>query len=208
MKNILLIGGMASGKTTLVEALMKADPSINDINMSNYAVKIPMTLISKDHPDLMSYPKNIYIDTILKNQTVDEDLFRYKRREMDEFCQKVRDVYGETILAELGFLASDIHKQNVIDNIAKVPSVKYLKDQGFYVVGLECSFEDQIQRRLENPKSIDHPSRYKLEEQIMRTNAFFEIRDTTKLADKVYDTRKIRSDSSQVVQEILRDARL
>ncbi|MBW2966063.1 EutP/PduV family microcompartment system protein, partial [Candidatus Woesearchaeota archaeon] len=65
MKDILLIGGMGSGKTTLAKALQDADPSMNYVYLSQYNARIPLTLIVTTHPKLLEFPKEEYIKTIL-----------------------------------------------------------------------------------------------------------------------------------------------
>lgn len=189
MKDIALIGGMGSGKTTLAEALMNENPEINYVYGSKYIVRIPMTLIGRDHPNLLSYPKEKLIDTVLENEHIEWDNF--SRQEMDEFCQKVADIYGGTFNAEMFLRAGSSERQNVFDNIAKASNVRYLKDKGVYVVGLDCSFETQVERRLKDRKDIDPAERILMKRQVSQTNAYFEIEEIMKLADAVYGTDNV-----------------
>lgn len=205
MKDILLIGGMASGKTTLAKAMLKEDRSIHYVPMSDYVVKIPMTLLTTTHPQILELQRiSQYIDTIIENRYVgiDQELFSSQRDMMDKFGQAVMDTYGETAPAEIAIRAARPTARNIIDNIPKAANVRYLQERGFYIVGLKCSFESQVQRRLDDPKGIGHADRQLLEEQVRNTNAYFKVDDSLNLADIVYNTDNIRSDSRHIVQEI------
>jgi len=201
MKNILLIGGMGSGKNTLGIALRLEVPKLHYIYVSKYAARIPMTLISSTHPDLLDSPKSEYIDTILKNEGI--ELKPFQRQEMDEYGMRVMEEYGKTIFAETAIRATKPEIPNLVDNIPLVENVQYLKDRGFYVVGLECSFEAQVRRCLKRGKDIDPSNTEELEEQIKGTNEFFDIEKTLKLADKVYNTDTVRADVNNRVREII-----
>ncbi|MDO8741295.1 MAG: hypothetical protein Q7J54_07025 [Candidatus Woesearchaeota archaeon] len=185
MKNIVLIGGMGSGKTTLGTALKKENPAINPIYMHRYGAGIPLTLIASDS-DLLSLPKADYIETIFKNGSI--ECKKFSRQEMDDIGKKVFDIYGDTILAELILRLVIPGVQNVVDNAVRASTVKYLKERGLYIVALNCRFETQVQRRLHDRKGIDPENKSLLEEQIKQTNAHFEIDATRGLADVVYDS--------------------
>ena len=124
---------------------------------------------------------------------------------MDKHVDESFRIYGETVLSELAMRAIKPGKQNIVDNIAKVSNVRFLKGKGLYVVFLYCEFETQVERRLNDPtKNIDPTDRPTLEEQVRSTNAFFEIDGFLALADVGYDTEKITvADYTVIGKEIL-----
>ena len=171
MKDILLTGGMGSGKTTLGNALMVTNPGMNYIYVSKYSVRIPMTLISTSRPDMLSLHKSGYIDTVLANQDI--DLVAFSRQEMDNYGGKISQIFGDTIIAELVLKAALQDVQNLVDSVPKAVNVRCLKERNFYVVNLRCEPETQLQRRLRERKDIDPPERSSLKRQIKKTNAYF-----------------------------------
>ncbi|MBI2129255.1 AAA family ATPase [Candidatus Woesearchaeota archaeon] len=185
MKNIVLIGGMGSGKTTLGTALKKENPNINLIYMNRYGAGIPLTLIASDS-GLISLPKADYIETIFKNGNI--ECKKFSRQEMDDIGKKVFNAYGDTIWPELILRSVIPGVQNVVDNAVKASTIKYLKERGLYIVALHCRFETQVQRRLHNRKGIDPENKSLLEEQIKQTNAYVEVDAERELAHAVYDS--------------------
>ena len=201
MRNLLLIGGMGSGKTTLANAIKKEIPEINLVSMSKYTVRIPLTLLSSTHSDFLSQSKQEYIESIFENEDVEWGDF--SRQELDAFAENVVSVYGDTIFAEIGYRATKGHEQSILDNIPQVANVQYLKDKEFYVVGLKCAFENQVIRRILDKKGIDFDKRSLLEEQIRSTNEFFTIREILPLAHKLYYTDGMKSDDPEVVKQVI-----
>lgn len=203
MGDILLVGGTGSGKTTLAEALVSENPGMNYIYMSKYAVRIPMSLIATTHPHLLSLSKFDYIQSVFANKDVECTVFF--RQEMDEFVERISDIYGSTFIAELALDALVPDRPNIVDNAPKAENVRFLKENGLYVVSLHCKPETQLQRRLNERKKIDPSDEHLLRRQIEQTNRYFEIEETRKLADVVYDTDKIGvKDYREISREIIK----
>ncbi|MBW2999788.1 AAA family ATPase [Candidatus Woesearchaeota archaeon] len=203
MKNVLLVGGTRTGKTTLANALRHEMSEINYIYLAKYSTQIPMTLQATKEPKLLEKSKGQYIYDIVENEDI--ELMSFSPEEMDQFSQYVRDKYGENIMAELALFLLNLNTPNLVDNIAKAVSVRFLKDFGFYVVGLHCDVKTQLQRRWKDRKDKDPSERSELERQIISTNKFFEIEECLKLASITYNTDRIRSDSPEVVGRILQE---
>jgi GTPase SAR1 family protein len=203
MKPVLLIGGTRTGKTTLANALRHEMSEINYIYLAKYSTQIPMTLIAKKEPELLEKERGPYIFEILENRGI--ELMSFSPEEMDQFSQQVRETYGENIMAEIVLFLLNHDKPNLVDNIAKKKSVEFLKDRGFYVVGLHCDVKTQLQRRWKDRKDKDPQDRSELERQIISTNEFFEIEECLKLASVRYNTDRIKSDSPEVVGRILQE---
>lgn len=204
MTSVLLIGGMGSGKTTLAEAMIQ-EGGCNYLYSSNYAVRIPMWLMEYANPDLLSMNKRDYIDTVVANANMQTGNF--DREDMDAFGQRIADIYGPTIIGEVVYSAIENSKRYVVDSVPKKANVKYLKDRGLYVVGLDCSEETQVERRRKDKKSID-PDGESLEEQVRLTNNYFEIPEILDYAHTVYNTDRIKkSDFPDIAKEVLQNAR-
>ena len=123
---------------------------------------------------------------------------------MDDFARHVTDKYGPTFYGELAFSLVQDDKPTLVDNQAGEVNVRFLQDKGFYVVGLACSFENQMKRRLENTKQMDPTDCLTLERQIHETNHYFEIVHSLPLAHVRYNTDDERSDSARIVGEVVR----
>lgn len=204
MKNIAIVGGMASGKTTLADSLIKEDPSMHFLRMSDYCARIPMTLVASTHPCLLALPESRYIQAILENQDIQLSNLKGQRQKMDEFEKKILSIYGQDIFGKIALSALALDVQNLADNIILVPNVRYLKDRGFYIVGCSCDFEVRVERCLSRGKDIDPINKSDLEMQIRNTDAFFEADKTIRLADAVYDTTRISLESyTQIARTIL-----
>lgn len=204
MKNIAIVGGMGSGKTTLARAIVKEDPKIHYIPMSLYGARIPMSLIATTHPDLLSLPKPKYIQTVLENQHIELINLAGQRQEMDEFGRTVHEQYGPTIIAEtaVGTLIPGV--QNLADNVCTANNVLYFKNKGFYIVGLYCGFDIKLVRCFKRRSVINPKNTSDLEKQILSTDKYFESSKTIHFADFVYDTgKKELIDYPQIAREIL-----
>lgn len=203
--DILLIGGMGSGKTALARALVEAsDLDVNYLYSSLYNVRIPLMLIKKDI-DMLSLSRQEFIETVRKNTGIETEDF--PRDVTDKFGEKLSSKYGETFFAEVMFGVRDSRRNNLFDNMPGVDNVRYLKDLGVYVVGLRCSFDNQVQRRIKDRKAIDPVEREDIILQVRKTNDYFNISHTVELANYVVDTDDIRSDDESIVQRILSEIR-
>ncbi len=203
MKNIVLVGGTGSGKTTLANALQRELPELNYVYVSKYAVRIPMTLMADGHPDLLSLSRNNYVDAIVRTHSV--ELRDFSRDDMLNFSYNLVRTYGRRIILDVVAPFTVDKRPNLLDNVAKAGNVEYLKTMGYYVVGLNCSLENQVKRRF--GKLADDADCSDLEMQVHRSNEFFMVDKCLKLADVVYDTGENRSDSPEIVKEILQAIR-
>lgn len=199
MGNIILIGGMGTGKTTLVDTLKQQYPEMHHIYWSKYAVRIPLTLIANGHDDLLSLPKARYIDTILEHQDIpiSPTLFRPT---MDEYCERVTETFGDEFFGELALALIVQDTPNLVENMAKRANVRYLRERGFYIVGLDCPFETQVERRWKQKRDVDsYESIEELATQIAINNRFLEIPESLEFAHVIYNTEDRRSDSPDII---------
>jgi chloramphenicol 3-O-phosphotransferase len=201
MKDILLIGGMATGKTTLAKAIQTTAPNANYIYMAELAVGLPMTLQATVMPNILSKTRGEYIATMRDYNETPCRIF--PRAQADAFGQQVMDTYGATIFAEIGYDARKPNKVNILDNIPKVANVQHLKDRGVLVVGLRCSFDQQVKRRTEQRKPNDPIASDDIARQIRSTSQYFELPDILQLADVVFDTTNVMSNSNGIVEAVL-----
>ncbi len=192
-----LIGGLGTGKTTLAKAIIQRFPKVAYVYMSRYAVRIPMALHKTTHPQLLTYPRDKYIDTILANTQAPEQAC--SRAEMDAFGKEVFSKYGSTIAGEI--VLRTANKTTVFDGLATIANVTYMKEHGVHVVGLYCPFETQVARRLKDARDIDPKKRSELERQIRSTEEFYEIGKIMELADTLYDTNKLNS--AQIAEDLM-----
>ena len=203
MRNLVLIGGPASGKTTLATALKSAADGLTYVYMAKYAVRIPLTLIEIAGPGRMSLPKSDYICAVIANENITTS--KFSRERMDRYARQLIYLQGEAIVGELGYAVAQGCEPCVLDGTARSAGVRYLKEKGFYVVGLDCSFENQVKRRIATPRDIDPRDQSGLEKQIRETNELLQIPEALQFADKTYDTNKRRSDDPLIVREILEE---
>jgi dephospho-CoA kinase len=204
MKNIAMVGGMGSGKTTLADAILKEDPTIHTLSMSMYGARIPMTLVATTHPNLLSLSKSEYIQTILENQHIELLDLSGQRQKMDDFEKIILGTYGKDIFGSIAFEALVPGVQNLADNLIIVENVKYLKDKGFYIIGCSCDLATRVNRCLKRGKDIDPKDRSELVVQIHKTDDYFESDRTIKLAEVVYDTTEISPENyQQIAREVL-----
>ena len=210
MRNIAIVGGIKTGKSSLVDALLSENPNIHRISMANYGIRIPMTLITQGYPDLLELPKPEYIKTILANQEIPLIEIKGKRREIYTFKTDVREKYGPTIMAETTLQALHSGVQNLVDHVAGVNDALSFKRQGFYIVGLYCNFDAKLRRCLRG-KDIDPRDRSRLEalqSHIVASDLYLEANKTIQLANAIYDTSRISTEYCQeIAREILKAAR-
>ena len=203
MRNIAIVGGIKTGKSSLVEALLQENPELHRVSMSRYGIGIPMTLIAEGYPDLLTLPKPEYIQTILAHQDIPSIEIKRKRREVYSFKMDVRDRYGPTIMAETTIAALQLGVQNLVDHVASVNDVLCFKHRKFFVVGLYCNFQAKLRRCLRG-KDIDSRDKTRLEglqSHIVSSDLYLESNKTIQFADAIYDTSKI---SNAYCQEIAR----
>ncbi len=197
--HIALIGGPATGKTTLAKTLQEAAPGLFYAYMSKYAARIPMSLQATTHPRILNYSLKKYINTIVSNQDAEE--LKFTRAEMDEYGRKAIERHGATIIGKTALAVAPASRSAIFDNIATAASVTLLKNKGVYIVGLQCAFETQVKRRLENPRDIDPKERSELEKQLHNTPRLFQTELCLQLAHVTYDTDRMRPD--EIAREIL-----
>jgi len=196
----MIVGGMGSGKSTLCSAVDKIF-KVNHVHPGTCAVKVPMTLIETTHPHLLKLPQNIYIKTVLEHRTIKTN--KFDRDETDDYGKQLERKYGNTFLADLVGALADPDLPNLIESVPCASNIRCLQERGWYILGLTCSFDTQVKRRLDNPKPIDPTDRKEMVNQVKRTNAYYEVPQQLSLADKVYDTEQFRSTSSEVVNHVI-----
>lgn len=187
--HVALIGGLGTGKTWASRSLCKLVEDTSYIYMSLYAVRIPMALCRTSHPKLLTYSRQEYINTVLSNTEIPG--FHFDRSEMDAFGKKVFKRYGPAVVGEIALAVVPHGKTGVFDGIATVDNVVYMKSKGVYIVGLECKFKTQVERRLEDARDIDPKERLAMEKQIRDTQKLFETEKCLSLAHVVYDTDRM-----------------
>lgn len=187
--HIALIGGIGTGKTDTAKKLCELVENTEYMYMSRFAVRISMALLNTSHPDLLKYTRSEYVNTILSN--LDEPELSFKRAEMDEFASNVFKRYGPTVVGEVALAAVPEGKTGVFDGVAMTDNVRYMKENGVKIIGLECSFETQMERRLEQKRDIDPERRTEMAKQILATQGLYELERIMPLADIRYDTDKM-----------------
>ena len=208
MRNIVLVGGMGTGKTTLAERLAEFDSSIFHLSGSKYGVKIPMTL--GINPNQVS--KSDYIKIIMQNDDIKlrEDLTRDMT---DAYASKLNEIYGKTFFGELyDEIISRKGTIGVIDNCPKSSNIAYLKNNGFYVVGLVSDYETQVERCMKRKKGIDPTTEPEMRTQISNTANFFELEKSMSLAHDTFDMNKFdivnnSSDIEYIVSQVIKQVR-
>ena len=204
-QNIAIVGGIKTGKTSLVDALMEEDPTINRISMARYGIGIPVTLMSAaGYTDLLEKKKEDYIKMILKNKHIPLIDIKGRMQEIYGFKMKVREKYGPTIMAETILRTLIPGVQNLVDHVTGINDALCFSKRGFYIVGLHCDFPAKLGRSLERGKDPDSNDRVNLEElqnYIVSGETLLESRKTIQMSDVVYDTSDI---STELCQELAR----
>lgn len=192
MRDVLLIGGMGAGKTTLARKLREEYPNFHYVYLGEDVILRPMRLQTSRYPDLLSKPKEEYIHIVVHE---DADVsIAPSRQERNDFTERIHRVYGETINAEIARAVRRRDQPNIFDNIPKRVNVSYLKERGVYIVGLECRFETQVERRLRDGRELDPHDRKALEELVKRANHLFEVPEILELADVIHDTDNVKEE--------------
>ena len=206
MRNLILIGGRGSGKTTLATALRAELPDFCYVYTSVYTVRVPLTLIKSTdpkvaRPNLLELSRKEYVRTVMANANVPE--LPFSREELDQYAFRLVDRYGEAVISDIVLAVAQPGRQYLFDNVARAANIRYLKDKGFFVVGLHASHETRIRRRHLEGRDIDPKDRSDLERQIEMSDEFFQITDCLPLADRRYNTDEISANSPKIVREIV-----
>jgi hypothetical protein len=189
--HVALIGGLGTGKTETAKKLCELVEDSEYMYMSRFAVRIPMALQRMSHPNLLTYSRDEYINTILSN--IDAPEIKALRLEMDAFGAQVFKKYGANVAGEIALAAISNDKIGIFDGVATVANVAFMADKGVYIVGHECTFETQVKRVLGRKRDIDPKERSAVEKQIRDTQAFFETERCMTLTHIVYDTDKMNT---------------
>jgi len=196
MVNYVIIGGPGSGKTTFAKALAGVyearGVSAEIIWTSWYTTRVPLAL-QLGGTNLFSLSREEYKEVIF-NHAHDSIPPPPPRPQMDAFGAKVKETFGETMDAELLAVLMD-HPVSIATSMAGRANVAALRQSGCYVIGLTCSLETHVARRLGNPKDIDPVSRAEMENIIRGTNQFYEIPDSFLLAHRMIDTDRSPKES-------------
>ena len=202
MKDLLLVGGMGSGKDTLITALEKAYPEINHVSMAPLAGGIPLHLSRTSHPDLLKLPREECIIEILKNQ--DLVLPKYERDEYDDIGARLLEKYGINFHGDLYLAVREPDVPNIYNHVAKLLNLRYIQESvDAFTLGLDCEEDTQAERRFKNRKPMDPETIEDMKLQVQRTNAYFQTDWMLKECDVVVNTDMLRSNDPSIVQLVL-----
>ena len=199
MRDVVIIGGMGAGKSTLCKALGLAVPQSHYLYAGKYIAQLPFALHRKN-PDLFLLPRATFIDTVLANQ--DMPIPPARREDLNTAAERAFAAYGELVEADLVLRARKTGVPNVIDSLACVVNVERAKQEGLYLVGLECSFETQVQRCLARRKDIDPTDKAGIDHFVRWYNDILHVDQTLPLAHKRYTTDNHSITLSEMVEEI------
>ncbi len=197
MQNIVLCGGPGCGKTTFAKLFIEKMPSYRYQYMSFPAVRIPMTLLQTTHSHLLELSKEEYLKTIQKHKNV--EIMHHTRTEISIFGRKLIAKYGPQIMGEAGYSFCD-KQSTILDGLAGVPSLLFLRKKGFLIIGFTCKFSTQVQRRMQNVKEID--SEENIEQMIRETNEYLHANECVQNADIIYDTDVMNTE--EIVENVVK----
>jgi dephospho-CoA kinase len=94
----------------------------------------------------------------------------------------------------------------VVDNVSKLVSVEYLKERGFFIVGVDCPLMLRVERILNGQRGkrtdyVNDP--FKLRVRMQRRDESMQVMESLRIADVVYNTELLPKDYSDVAKEIL-----
>ncbi|MFA6888853.1 MAG: zeta toxin family protein [Candidatus Woesearchaeota archaeon] len=197
MQNIVLCGGPGSGKTTFAKLFIEKVPTYRYQYMSFPAVRIPMTLLQTTHPQLLELSKKEYLKIIKENKNI--QVLHHTRTECSIFGRKLMEKYGPQIMGEAGYSFCN-EKLTILDGLAGVQSLLFLKEKRFLVIGFRCNLSTQVERRMNNMKDID--SQENIEQMIRETNEYLHATDCVQNADTVYDTDVMKTED--IVEDVIK----
>lgn len=184
MKDIVVVGGMGSGKTTLCRTLKDLEPDLNWYHMGHLVVKVPLALKEQGFNFDQVAGASEYMSLVKHNSTL-SPLQNYTREELDTMMEYVHDRFGNDISARLAIQNRDSSRMNLVDNVPKEAGVKYLRDSGFYVVAMNCPENVQIDRAMKRGKSVDPTTVEQMQSQVCDTNRRFQISRSRAYAHRV-----------------------
>jgi dephospho-CoA kinase len=197
MQNIVLCGGPGCGKTTFAKLFVEKIPAYRYQYMSFPAVRIPMTLVKTTHPHLLELSKEEYLKTIEEHKKT--EIVHHTRTEISTFGKTLIERYGPQIMGEAGYSFCD-KESTILDGLAGVPSLLFLRNKGFFVIGFTCKFFTQVQRRMHDVKKMD--SQENIERMVLETNKYLDTEECIKHADVVYDTDVMKTE--EIVVDVMK----
>ena len=217
MRDVAIIGGPGTGKDTLVSGLESRIPRLHKIYMAQVMAYIPLRIVSEENTSLLDLPSDRwkeadvfkcsraeYIARLLERQNY-TDFPKIERQKLIDMGKTVREVYGDNAEAVFCSAFRLDGRVNVFNNVSRTANVKYLKDSGVYVVGLHCSFDEQVRRRMNEARDIDPKKPDELATLIRRNIDTFETEACLLLADVKYDTmRQTKDQIADSVAELLK----
>lgn len=185
MRNILLVGGMGAGKTTLANHLLAAVPDLVLLYTGRRAIMAGATL-RRRLPGLLDLDRDAYIAAV--NAVSDDEIITTGRDENIEYSRLINSVFGPTIIADTLIASLLPDRFYLVDNILGLPNVLQLRMAGFAVVGLTCALATQVERRAADARAGDAVMRDELVAQTLRSNEAFDVSACLEAADEIFDT--------------------
>ena len=196
--HLVLAGGPGVGKSSFAKRLLELVPAYTYLHMALPAVKIPATLVATTHPSLLSLSKEEYLKTITQHKTL--SLIEKNRHELNSYGEQSIQRYGKQIMGEIAHAFCDLNVPTIVDGIAGIPSVQFLQERGFYVVGFRCPFALQVQRRKFALRDMD--TGLEMEQVVKRTNDYLDIDGCLNVANLVYDSEHMTTE--EIINHFLR----